>query len=475
MRKFFLIIVLLLIFINISIQDLQIVSPRDLRDTLTKLNKGSSGEIKSVAGNFGEIPYRNTINGYIYVHYPYDKEANDWCDPGKFVYIDPTIGDPERRTFPVAIATSNGCPFTVKAKNVQNAKGVALIIISSNNDFEEQKNFDDYDSKIITIPTLIIQKDSGDTIFDYIKNDNNAKIILSISFKSVFLGGKINMQLFLRSDQVKALHFFTEFEQYFNRLGDKLNFTPVYKYTECLFCQFSDSLEDLPLDSCFKEGKFCGAINQDLNIDNSRLVLLENLRQKCIFEKYDIGIYWKYMMKFSEICADLNLPTFDKACSKQVMRLVNIETSKVEDCMLTQITASDEVTNVMKQDYDLYTKYSVHRYPQIIINDIKYKGNWLAQSVFKSVCEKDLSNDPVCEPPKPEQQIDLNYYDEEIGIGTIILVIFIVLFCMLLIVYCYRRIVNKTIEESIEDRIFNQTKSSVGNYSRMDKNNILTS
>jgi hypothetical protein len=143
--------------------------------------------------------------------------------------------------------------------------------------------------------------------------------------------------------------------------------------------------------------------------------------------------------------------------------------------MMTEISKKDQQKTVMAKDYDLYNKFSVHRYPQIIINEMKYKEEWLAQMIFHSICESNLANDPICQPPKEgEKQIDLNPTEDDIGFGTLILLVFLILLCMLIIAYCYRRIVNRTIDESIEDRIVKQTRDSVGNYSRMDKNTILT-
>jgi hypothetical protein len=181
------------------------------------------------------------------------------------------------------------------------------------------------------------------------------------------------------------------------------------------------------------------------------------------------------MKNFSDICADLNFPTFNKKCSKEVMRLVKIENKLVEDCMIEQLSIKDEEKSMLAKDYNLYNKYSIHRFPQILINEIKYKEEWLAQQIFHSICESSLANDAVCQPPKPgETQIDLNPVDDNIGVGSIILLLFLIVICMLMIAYCYRRIVNRTIDETIEERIAKQTKDSVGNYTKIDKNTILT-
>jgi hypothetical protein len=72
-----------------------------------------------------------------------------------------------------------------------------------------------------------------------------------------------------------------------------------------------------------------------MQIDNARVVLLENIRQSCIFKTYDMqtDIYWNYMMNFSELCADINNLLFTEECSYKVMKLVNVVSTDIETCM----------------------------------------------------------------------------------------------------------------------------------------------
>jgi hypothetical protein len=468
--KVILILLSIILSIKTSLQNLSVITPSTLRDSITKLTKGGVGEIKTRYGKFGEIPYGKSITGYAYSMFPYKQEANDWCEPDIFAYIPDQFSNEESYS-PIVIANSLNCPFTQKAINAQRAKGVALIIISSDNFFAESENIDDTDGENITIPTLIVNSQAGSILTDYLKTDNQYKVVLSMSFKTVIEGDKINMQMFFRSDQVKALHFFKEFEQYKNKFGSRLIFTPVYKYLECLFCQSSDSLSEEPEDACFKDGQYCGGYSTDLNVNNNRLVLLENLRQKCIFNSYPLDVYWTYMMRFSEVCSDLNLPLFTKSCSKDIMGIIGVDSTIVENCMTKALT--DPKSTVLSADKSQFEGKRIRRYPTIMFNGIKYKGSWLAQHVFHSVCEGFLSDHSVCKKDTTaEITADVEESSELSGFG-IALIVFIVIFTMIIIVLCYRRIVNKTIDETIEDRIYKQTKDSVGNYSKMDKSGIL--
>lgn len=466
---------ILLLSISFSLQSVTVIAPNSLKDSITKLTKKQPGEMKVRIGNFGEIPYGKSIYGYAYSMFPYKPESNDWCDPAVFSYIpiDFSSLNFELNNSPIVIANALNCSFTQKALNAQRAKGVALIIISNDNYFAETLNVDDTEGKQITIPTMIVNAATGAILTDYLRENNNlgtfARITLSLSFKSNIENDKLNMKMYFRSDQVKALHFFKEFEQYAQKLGDQLVFRPVYKYTECTFCDSNDKLEDEPVDNCFLQGKYCGGYSSDLNIENSRMVLLENLRQKCIFTSYPLATYWKYMVRFSDTCADLSLPLFDRNCSNDIMSTSQISKEVVEACMSKAL--SDPESKLLSEDVSDFEEAKIHRYPGITINKVKYKGSWLAQHVFHSICEGFLMNHYVCKPDEVSQYSESE--SDGISVWGIAFIVVGVIFTMLIIILCYRRIVNKAIDETIEDRIYRQTQDSVGNYSKMDKSGIL--
>ena len=81
-------------------------------------------------------------------------------------------------------------------------------------------NVDDKLGERIDIPTIIITKSNGDTIKKYIDNHHETKVTVSIKFVSIKEGENINIELYMRSDDAKALHFFKEFENYYDLLSN---------------------------------------------------------------------------------------------------------------------------------------------------------------------------------------------------------------------------------------------------------------
>jgi len=122
----------------------------------------------------------------------------------------------------------------------------------------------------------------------------------------------------MRSDHSKSLFFFKEFSNFYKDIGtEKIIFTPIYKYQEPYYFE-----EDEKKNACVLD-KYCGGYNAALNVFDPSLILLENIRQKCLYERYYptslyFEKYWTYMMKFAENCADENAPDFTLECADKV-------------------------------------------------------------------------------------------------------------------------------------------------------------
>jgi hypothetical protein len=62
-------------------------------------------------------------------------------------------------------------------------------------------------------------------------------------------------------------------------------------------------------------------------------------------------------------------------------------------------------------------------------------------------------------------EICLNTQPEAaMGWGTIFFIIFLIILVNIVFIYCYKRIVNRSLESSIEDKIQTQTIFSLGQY-----------
>lgn len=70
-------------------------------------------------------------------------------------------------------------------------------------------------------------------------------------------------------------------------------------------------------------------------------------------------------------------------------------------------------------------------------------------------------NDPIC---KMNKIVENSYVHASLGFGYIFLIIVVITAIMIILLMCYRRIVNKSLEASLNEKIQSQTIFSLGQY-----------
>jgi len=51
--------------------------------------------------------------------------------------------------------------------------------------------------------------------------NKNEKVVMSIKFNGMRNSDVLNIELYMRSDNMKSIHFFKEFKQYYDKLSTK--------------------------------------------------------------------------------------------------------------------------------------------------------------------------------------------------------------------------------------------------------------
>ena len=438
---------LLIILFQIISNQISIISPPQL---VSKINI----QIKSSIGNFGEVPFGKTLMGYITIIKQKDG-SNYWCDETLTEDIKNENNDISSQYLPIVLVDhSLGCKYAEKAYNVQQRGGSVMLLVSDSNYLNDEYNIDDPIGYKINIPSIIITKNIGDIIKEWIKENPNNKPIVSIRFTGVKKSGEVNIEFFYRSDDVKALSFFLEFYSYRIQLNPILKFTPRLKYNKFVNDKTDDNLSVDSKYPCIKSDHYCTSINNILNINNPREILIENLRQSCIYETFGIEIYWVYMMTFYPTCTNIDFPNFGEKCSNQLIHDLNINNDSLIECMEHLIKSYGKV----EEDYENFNKKKIYTIPELTINGIKYKGSWSGKNIFNTICNGFIDNNKIC---------DINYsntFTKYIGLIIIIsvsVIIFIILLCAL---YCYRKKIMEAFEKTLNERIQKQAMKAISEY-----------
>jgi len=355
------------------------------------------------------------------------------------------------------------CSYAHKAANVQKRGGRVMLIASDSNILEEEYNVDD-PTEIVSIPTIIIEKDFGDIIREYtkFKKDTNDFIVISIKFTGVKEGGFVEIELFMRSDDLKARNFFSEFSYYKEKLGEKLKFVPIYKYSKIVNEQYDDDISIANSKSiipCVKESRMCATSNRPMQIENPRKILIENIRESCIYQEFGQEIYWKYMVQFNELCFDIKNPLFNDECALSVLKKISFTENEFETLnksMIQLVQYESKIDN----DYNTFNKRKIYSIPDLFINGVPYRGTWYSKYIFRSICNGFLDDEKICEGINPREVI----YNQRVGNGVLIFIIVMIILVTSLSLMCYKRYINKNLEDALSERIEEQTMKSISQY-----------
>ena len=417
-------------------------------------------EIRYSIGNFGEVPYGKTLIGKI-LYYPQTDGTNYWCEED-LLSKDIQQSDLNSNEYVPIIFVDHSidCTYAHKAANVQKKGGRVMLIASDSNILEEEYNVDDL-TESVAIPTIIIAKDFGDVIREYtkLKQDKKEFIVISMKFSGVKEGGFVELELFMRSDDTKARDFFTEFSYYKEKMGEKLKFTPIYKYSKFVNEQFDNTLSEKSSVPCIKESRMCSTSNHALQIDNPRRILLENIRETCVYQEFGQEVYWNYMTTFNTMCFDGKNPLFNEECALSVFKKVQSGENDLDilnKCMKQLVEYESKVDN----DFNTFAKRKIYSIPDLFINGVPYRGTWYSKYIFRSICNGFWDDGKMCEGIKPRDVI----FSQRLGnlvLDFSIIITVVVTICSLL---CYKRYINKNLEDALNEKIEEHAMKSISEY-----------
>lgn len=139
-----------------------------------------------------------------------------------------------------------------------------LIIASSNEETKHSSSHAGVDMDKVFIPIVTIKKSDALDIQTWAINNIYLDVTLEVSFqddKETNSNSIVDIQFFLRSDDVKSIYFLKEFHKYYLLLEKRVSFYPTYKYYECLECNIDNTIEDKAVDACIRSDQYCGYPN----------------------------------------------------------------------------------------------------------------------------------------------------------------------------------------------------------------------
>ena len=300
----------------------------------------------------------------------------------------------------------------------------------------------------LSIPAILISKTDGEKIINYYllhkdnKNEIN-KIRFEIKFDIANKNNTVNYDIWYTPDIENVYTFLKNFQKYHDLLGNYAKLG-VHFVTYPHF-QYNEN-SNTPKDDCLGSGKYCIRPGK-LGITDGSIIVIESIKQKCIFDnvlKYNrIILFYKFMEKFYEKC--ILKEQFNQVCSNEIINDVGINLDEINDCLYESFSATSyekqqaqyqkiAKNTILDKEYELRKQYLINRVPSITINGRLYIGSWKPNFVFEAICSTLNKKPKAC-------YTEGGFQNESSGfsfIGTC-LIIFVVLFInVVLFVACKR-------------------------------------
>ena len=322
--------------------DITIIGPNELSLLFDKK------PIKIVFNKIGKSTYDYYIRGELLLQG--DVLACQNLD--KFTPID---SHQIHENFKILIVKEGGCSQVQKARNAQYAGyNMILIVKDDNADIEKIGISDDGSGNDIFIPITMISKKDGEKIINYIQNNNNSlnKVIVEINFiennNNSDNSKMVDFKLFFSSSELRAYLLLINIVQYIYQFKNDVLFTPIYVVHQSAFLN-EDNLIDTK--NCVSKGKYCYFPKETTIIKDGKQIILENLRQKCIYnismKNKNINNYFNYIRTFYTQCLIREkIPDFTDKCAKNSLNYLGYSVEEVDRCMADSFGAPQISENI---------------------------------------------------------------------------------------------------------------------------------
>lgn len=172
------------------------------------------------------------------------------------------------------------------------------------------------------------------------------------------------------------------------------------------FVTFMSKSQEFINKNCISGGSYCAFDPSHSTSATGRDVVLESLRQKCVY-KISISDYFLYMKGFYKRCFN----SFSESCSKDVIESNWIDWNQVQKCVEKSFHGSQKPiylneNEILSDEKEKVKKLGTTNFPNILINNILYKGSLSRFDILFSICSTLHDDVQEC------RNIDMVPYDD---------------------------------------------------------------
>ena len=461
-------ILLISLFIYITECTITIIGPDDLSAQF------DNRKIEMAFDKIGRSSYNFYTRGKLYL----DKDSKN-LEACHTLNKLKTVLNQFQEDSKILIVKRGGCSFVQKARNAQKA-GYSMVIIVNNMETEIKDIImsDDGSGSDINIPIVMISKNDGTKLINYLAKNNSDKnkVIIEIDFdKKREDIETIDVKFFFSSSELRAYEFLNSLTQYIHQFGNQINFEPIYVVHRSPYYNEENPLRTF---NCVSKGKYCYFPKETTITKDGESIIMEDLRQKCIYEiskkSNNLMNYYTYMKSFHSQCLVKDkVPQFNENCAKKVLYSMSYS-DYIDSCISKSFNAMNLLNNlyidnenkILSHEYDEILKYKVTTFPSVIINNKILGGTIKESKIIKEICLEIKEKPEFC-----------TYLIKIGGITRKKILVYLLILLLVLInifiFFIFRKYIIQRINERIEQGrldLDSRIKNVIGNY--LSLNNI---
>jgi hypothetical protein len=249
---------------------------------------------------------------------------------------------------------------------------------------------------------------------------------------------------------------------YHKLISDKVDFTPHYISHESPMYRENNTIKS---EHCLANGKFCAQPRYDIGVSHGKEILLEDIRQKCIYlisiekfskEEANPLLYWNYMVNFYDNC--ISNKRFGAECSYEAAEDLGVSQDVLNGCMMHSFNVGsfynlmfNNTNSLLERDRDTKEKFNIKIFPTILVNNKTIYGAWTDENLFEAVCSGFINKPTECSlfrNPKEKGKQPLSF-------KTIMLIVLLLIILNMAIIWLCLKYIARRMKISVESAYIN--------------------
>jgi len=398
-------------------------------------------------------------------------ENHDACSPLTGLNLMKKNDTIYEENFKILLAYRGSCSFSQKARHAQNIGASMLIVINKGDTLINEVIFTD-DSHDIHIPVALINNYDGRILENFIRFNMDSTILVDVKFFPNEIKSYVDFKFFFSSSEPRAYDLIDKITKYLDKFGSQVKFTPYY-----VIHQNPYYVEENPKSSinCISKGIYCYFPKETTIIQEGQKILLEDIRQKCMFslsKDKSASLYYEYMNSFSKNCIH-SKEKLTEFCSKNTLEKLGYSQNYLDKCIADSFGVKDlgdpsyvnRENKLLRGEYDEILKYKLTSFPAVVINDKILKGLIKEETIAIQLCNYVKIKPSFC-------AYMTGFIDEHRKIGLrnkkiVYFLIILLIFINISLFFMCRKYIIKKINERVSSSnidIDNRISSVINNY-----------